>query len=106
MAHRVRSGSVRTGHPVGFAIILKVKRWRHLGGPHSRAMTSVIEATIESYSKRPPPRQDFPEHFAVAHEAVDRLLEGGGPVLFKNEMREPGKAIAAQQARQYPIEIA
>jgi hypothetical protein len=30
---------LRVGHPVGFAIILKVKRWRHLDGPHSRAMT-------------------------------------------------------------------
>src|SRR6185503_10697141 len=36
MAHR------SVGHPVGLAIVLKVKRRRHLGGPHSRAMTSWI----------------------------------------------------------------
>jgi len=35
MAHR------SVGHPDGFAIILKVKLWRHLGGPHLRAMTRL-----------------------------------------------------------------
>ena len=27
------------GHPVGFAIVLQIKRRRHLDGPHVRAMT-------------------------------------------------------------------
>src|SRR5437868_5887685 len=37
MAHR------SVGHPVGLAIVLKVRRWRHLGGPYSRAMTRKRE---------------------------------------------------------------
>jgi hypothetical protein len=35
---------LRVGHPVGFAILLRVKRWCHLDGPHSRAMTSFFDA--------------------------------------------------------------
>src|ERR1043165_4076411 len=42
MAHR------SVGHPVGLVIILKVKRWRHLDGPHLRAMTSL------GYGETPP----------------------------------------------------
>jgi hypothetical protein len=34
MAYRI------VGHPGGLAIILQVKRWRHLDGPQSRAMPS------------------------------------------------------------------
>jgi hypothetical protein len=50
MAHRVRSDSVRTGHPVGLAINLKPKRGPHLDGPHSRAMTALL--LVETANKK------------------------------------------------------
>src|SRR5690349_19990846 len=39
---------LRVGHPGGFAIILKVKRRRHLGGLQTRAMTTCDEVYASS----------------------------------------------------------
>jgi len=39
---------LRVGHPGGLAIILKMERRCHLGGPHSRAMT-IMDVKEDSW---------------------------------------------------------
>jgi len=46
--------------------------------------------------------QDIGKHDPVADQAVERMLEGRGPILFKNEMPDPGKAVAEQGHGQQP----
>lgn len=43
------------------------------------------------------PRPDIRVHVPVAHQAVERAFEAGGFVLFKAEVAQPRKAVAAQQ---------
>src|SRR5215218_9626143 len=50
-------------------------------------------------SKRDSSDQYLPEHFPVAHQAVERLLERSRLVLLEHEVAEPRKTIAAHQSR-------
>ncbi len=43
------------------------------------------------------PSQGILEHHPVAHKAVQRVLEGGGAVLFEDEVADPGETITGQR---------
>src|SRR5690606_12387456 len=47
-----------------------------------------------------------PEHHPVAGEGIERVAEGGGPVLLEEEVADPGAGIAAAERGQEPPGIA
>ena len=49
---------------------------------------------------------DIPVNNPVAHEAVERALEAGGPILLKAKMPHPRKAITAEQSVQQVLWLA
>ena len=85
MAHR------SVGHPVGFVITLKIKRWRHLGGPHSRAMTIELKLTRHLSDVRQTAIAAGIVHAITDHEIIADgkadivgMGQGIGPLLIQN----------------------
>src|ERR1700743_2528161 len=48
-------------------------------------------------SKRNPAYADVLEHHPVAHQAVERMPEGGGPVLLEKEMAHPCTSVTTDE---------
>src|SRR5688572_25235302 len=42
------------------------------------------------------PREHVLEHHEIGGQAVEGMLEGGGPVLFEEEMSDPRKAVTQE----------
>src|SRR4051812_37461043 len=67
------------------------------------ALSGMLQS--RRHSERDLPGSDLPVHYPVAHEAVERLLECGRPVVLEEEVADPGETVAADQRGQQPPRI-
>jgi hypothetical protein len=51
------------------------------------------------------PRQNIRPHAPVTGEAIEGVFEGGGAVMFEEEVPHPSKGITLQQRDQYEAAI-
>lgn len=51
------------------------------------------------------PRQNIRPHAPITGEAVEGIFEGGGAVVFEEEVADPGEGVALQKRDQYQVGV-